>query len=97
MHQHHAHVKQNEAKALVNFKKAQSQINNIIRMIEDDTYCIDVMHQNMAVIGMLKSAHQLLMEDHLNSCFSDAMESHDDLKKAEMVDEILKVTKLVNK
>lgn len=96
MHAHH-HVKQNQAKALVNFKKAQSQIANIIRMIEDDTYCIDVMHQNMAVIGLLKSAHQSLMEDHLQSCFSEAMESHDDHRKSEMVDEILRVTKLVNK
>lgn len=95
MHHNHQAVKQ--AQALVNFKKASSHINKIISMIEDDTYCIDVMHQNMAVIGLLKSAHQLLMEDHLNSCFSEAMYANDADKQAEMVEEILKVTKLVQK
>ena len=84
-------------KALLNFKKAQSLLLKIIKMVEDDKYCIDIMQQNLAVIGMLKSAHQTLMENHLNSCFRKAIDSRDEKKKKEMIEEILKVTKLVNK
>jgi DNA-binding FrmR family transcriptional regulator len=55
------------------------------------------MQQNLAVIGLLKSAHQQLMENHLHSCFSNAMASKQEKRKTEMVEEILKVTKMVNK
>jgi DNA-binding FrmR family transcriptional regulator len=84
-------------KSLVNFKKAQSHLAKIIQMVEGDQYCIDVMQQNLAVMGLLKSANQMLMEGHLSSCFKDAMASEDEMKKEEMVREILKVSKFSNK
>lgn len=84
-------------KMLINFKKAGSHINKIIKMIEDGEYCIDVMQQNLAVIGLLKSAHQMLMEGHLNSCFKNAMKTNNEKRKQEMISEILKVSKLANK
>ena len=83
--------------ALVNFKKAQSHISKVIEMLEGGKYCIDVMQQNLAVVGLLKSAHQLLMENHLSSCFLSAMSAGSQAKKNKMIDEILKVTKLSNK
>lgn len=84
-------------KALINFKKAQGSIGGIIKMVEEDKYCIDIMQQNLAVIGLLKSAHQMLMKNHLNTCFRKAIGSKNEKKKREMTGEILKVTKLFNK
>ncbi len=84
-------------KTLINFKKAQTHMANIIKMVEDNTYCIDIMQQNLAVIGLLKSAHQMLMENHLKSCFTAAMQSNNQKKKEEMIEEILSVTKMYNK
>jgi DNA-binding FrmR family transcriptional regulator len=55
------------------------------------------MQQNLAVIGLLKSAHQQLMENHLNTCFKKAMKTRNEKRIQEMIDEILKVTKLFNK
>ena len=83
--------------SLINFKKSKSLLDKIIKMVEDNEYCIDIMQQNLAVIGMLKSAHQILMENHLRSCFTKAMESRQDKRKFEMIEEILKVTRLANK
>jgi len=82
-------------KILLNFRKAQSLLSKIIKMTEEDKYCIDIMQQNLAVIGMLKSAHQALMENHLNSCFRKAIDSRNEKRKKEMVEEILKVSRLV--
>ncbi|OQA04898.1 MAG: Copper-sensing transcriptional repressor CsoR [bacterium ADurb.Bin400] len=94
-HSHtHSHHKE---KSLLNFKKAHSHIAKIIKMIEEDKYCIDIMQQNLAVIGLLKSAHETLMEGHLQSCFKQAVVSQDSTKQAEMTEEILKVTKMYNK
>ena len=83
--------------ALINFKKAQSHLDKVIKMTEDGVYCIDVMQQNLAVIGLLRSAHQMLMENHLKSCFAAAMQSSNQTKKDKMVEEILSVTKMFNK
>ena len=40
---------------LVNFKKAQGLILKIIKMVEANEYCINIMQQNLAVTGLLKS------------------------------------------
>lgn len=82
---------------LINFKKAQSLIAKIIKMIECNEYCIDIMQQNLAVVGLLRSAHQMLMENHLNTCFKEAMASKNKAKQKKMIWEILTVTKLLNK
>lgn len=82
---------------LINFKKAQSLISKIIKMVEANEYCINIMQQNLAVIGLLKSAHQMLMENHLNTCFKTAMGTKNEKRKKAMIQEILKVTKLFNK
>ena len=86
-----------KAKALINFKKTGSLMEKIIEMVETDEYCIDVMQQNLAAIGLLRSAHEMLMESHLNTCFKSAFETKNVKRQKAMTDEILKVTKLFNK
>ncbi|MBI4811928.1 metal-sensing transcriptional repressor [Candidatus Falkowbacteria bacterium] len=88
---------QNNEKILTNFKKAHSLSGKIIKMTESREYCVNIMQQNLAAIGLLKSAHQMLMERHLNTCFKNAMAAKNEKLKQRMIDEILKVTKLVNK
>jgi len=84
-------------KTLTGLKKASTLLLKIISMVEDGHYCIDVMQQNLAVIGLLRSAHESLMENHLQTCFKRAMSSRDEKKKKQMTTEILKVTNLFNK
>jgi DNA-binding FrmR family transcriptional regulator len=90
-------MKANHEKISTNFKKAQSHLATILAMLEADKYCIDIMQQNLAVLGLLKSAHQMLMEDHLKSCFSHAMMTNQEKKQQDMIEEILKVLKMANK
>jgi len=89
--------KNQKEKTIINFKKASSHLSKIIEMAEKNEYCINIMQQNLAVIGLLKSAHQMLMEAHLNTCFKKAMETKNEKRKQEMINEILKVTKLFQK
>jgi len=88
---------QDKKKISINFKKAKSLTEKLITMTEGGDYCIDIMQQNLAVIGLLKSAHQMLLDGHLNSCFKNAMASKNEKLKQRMVGEILKVNKLANK
>ena len=84
-------------KTTVALKKAHTLLGKIIKMKEDREYCIAIMQQNLAVIGLLKSAQQQLMTDHLGSCFKNAMNSQNEKRKNDMIEEILRVTTLSNK
>jgi DNA-binding FrmR family transcriptional regulator len=84
-------------RATIAIKKASSLLKKIQSMIDSGAYCIDVMQQNLAAIGLLKSAHRSLMESHLDSCVLTALESSSPAKKRQMIEEILTVSKLANK
>lgn len=79
---------------LIALKKAQSHLGNVIKMVEEKEYCIDILQQNLAVIGLLKSANGKLLERHLNSCFANVMRGTNEKRKQEMINEILKINKL---
>ncbi len=93
---HASHHAQHE-KARISYRKAKSLLEKIERMLEEDAYCIDVMQQNLAVMGLLRSAHRELMAGHLSSCFKQAMETGSEKKKQAMIAEILQVTHLAQK
>ena len=69
-------------------KIARGHLDKIINMVEEDCYCIDVLHQSQAVQSAIKEADALLLEKHLKTCASDAIKSG---KKEEAVSEVLKV------
>lgn len=79
---------------LIGLKKAQTHLNNVIKMVEMKEYCIQIMQQNLAVMGLLKSANNRLMERHLHSCFANAMKSTNEERKQEMIEEILAINKM---
>ena len=87
----------NIKKIKINLKKATSLLKKVGQMTQNKEYSISIMQQNLAVIGLLKSAHQMLMENHLQTCFKNAMAAQNEKLKEKMVDEILKVSKLLNK
>jgi DNA-binding FrmR family transcriptional regulator len=79
---------------LIALKKAQTHLGNVIKMIEEKEYCIDILQQNLAVIGLLKAGNARLMERHLHSCFARVMKGTNEKRKKEMIEEILKINKL---
>ena len=84
---------ENKKKSLIALKKANTLIGKVIKMVDNNEQCIDIMQQNLAIIGLLKSVHEKLMEGHLNSCFKNAMASKNEILKQKMIDEIIKVSK----
>ena len=47
-------MKQTSQKNIIALKKAKSLLDKIIAMIDKDNYCIDIVQQNLAVMGLLK-------------------------------------------
>lgn len=90
-------MRQPDEKVITALKKAHTHLGKVIKMVDEDKYCIDVIQQSLAVSGLLKSAQQILLENHLSHCFADAIVANTAQRKQEMVKEILKVTKLANR
>jgi len=86
-------MNEQKTKAVIAFKKVRSLMDKVIQMSEDNIYCVDIMQQNLSALGLLKSAHQSLLEGHLKSCFTAAMSSGNNKRKHEMIEEIIKVSK----
>lgn len=59
-------------------------------MIEKDEYCIDVLHQSQAVQQAIKETDNLILENHLKTCVSDAISNG---KKDEAISEMMQVFK----
>jgi DNA-binding FrmR family transcriptional regulator len=83
-----------DKKILIALKKGQSHLGKVIKMLEDKEYCINILQQNLAVIGLLKSANEKLLERHLNSCFINVMKGSNKKRQQEMINEILQINKL---
>lgn len=81
-------------KVLIWLKKAKTSLDKIIKMIEDDKYCIDIIQQNLAVIWLLKSANMNLLEWHMNCCVKKAFASKDEKEIEVKIWELVKVLKL---
>ncbi len=64
-------------RVLSRLKRIEGQIRGIARMVESDTYCIDVLTQVAAASKALQAVAVDLMDDHLRHCVSSAIESGD--------------------
>lgn len=81
-------------KVLIWLKKAKTSLDKIIKMIEDEKYCIDVIQQNLSVIWLLKWANMNLLEWHLNCCVKTAIKSKDDKQIDNKIQELVKIINL---
>lgn len=75
-------------------KTARGQIDGILRMIEDDRYCIDVSNQLMATQAILRNVNKEILHSHLGSCVADAFGTEEQRQKIEEIMTIIdKLTK----
>ncbi len=54
-------------------RRIQGQVSGLERMVEDDSYCIDVLTQISAATAALQACALALLDDHLNCCVADAI------------------------
>lgn len=84
----------NKEKVIRRLKLIEGQIRGLQKMVDVDTYCIDVITQTSAVKQGLSNVEDLLLENHLSHCVHDQVKAG---QKDKTKDEILKVYKLKRK
>lgn len=69
MHGYTAH----KDEVLKRLRRIEGQVRGLQRLVEEDTYCIDVLTQVSATTKALQSFGLTVLEDHLQSCVADAI------------------------
>jgi len=86
-----------EATTLKRLKTIQGHLGGIIRMVEEDAYCIDVIRQIQAVQAALNKVSGQILDDHLNSCVITAIQGDDPKERERVLKEISDVFETATK
>lgn len=90
-------MKMQDNSALNRLKTVEGHIRGIIRMVEEDAYCIDVMRQIQAVQSALNKISVGILEDHLNHCVTTAIRGEDPSERERVLKEITDVFETATK
>lgn len=87
-------MKADKAKITRLLKTARGQLDGLLKMVEDDRYCIDISHQLMATQAILRRVNREVLQAHLNCCVKEAFEAGNEQQKIEEIMAIIdKLTK----
>jgi DNA-binding FrmR family transcriptional regulator len=78
-------------------KTVEGHLRGVIRMVEEDAYCIDVIRQIQAIEAALNKVSSLILEDHLNSCVITAIQGNDKKERERVLKEISEVFEMSTK
>jgi DNA-binding FrmR family transcriptional regulator len=73
--------------------RIEGQIRGITRMIEDDVYCDDILHQFMSVESAIHGVKSMLLEAHVRSCVVEQIQDGDTAVVDELMTTIRKMKK----
>jgi DNA-binding FrmR family transcriptional regulator len=82
---------------LKRMKTIEGHLRGIIRMVEEDAYCIDVIRQIQAVQAALNKVSTGILEDHLNSCVTTAIQGDNPQERERVLREITDVFETATK
>jgi DNA-binding FrmR family transcriptional regulator len=59
---------------LARLRRIEGQVGGVIRMVEDDRYCLDIVQQLTAITSGAEEVSLMLLEDHIKGCVTDAIQ-----------------------
>ena len=76
---------------------AAGHIKGIERMVDEDTYCIDVIRQLQAVQAALNKVSMMMLDSHLHSCVTTAIQGDDPAERERVLHEVTNVFEMSSK
>jgi len=86
-----------KTEAINRLRSIAGHVRGIERMLEDDTYCIDVMKQVIAVQAALGKLNEFILQSHLNTCVIAAVKGDDPQARERVLSEITDVFEMTRK
>lgn len=74
-------------------KRIEGQVRGLEKMVENDSYCVDILTQVSAVTAALNSFNKVLLANHIRTCVMDDVREGRDETMEELVDMMQKLMK----
>ena len=78
-------------RVITRLKRIEGQIAGLRRMVESDTYCVDVLTQVSAAQGALGKVGEIVLGKHIETCVTEAFEHGSDDERRAAVEELMGV------
>lgn len=78
-------------------KSIEGHVRGVQRMVHEDAYCIDVINQNLAVQRALEKVNSLILERHLQTCVTTAIQGDEPAERERVIAEIMNVFEATSK
>ena len=80
---------------LLRLRKIEGQVRGLQRLVEDDTYCIDILTQIASVNAALQKVALGLVDQHLRHCVIEAITASPEVGEQRLAEAIIAVERLV--
>jgi DNA-binding FrmR family transcriptional regulator len=70
-------------------RRIEGQVRGLVRMVEDDRYCVDTLTQIAAVRAALHKVEAQILQDHVSHCVAGAFASGDPVEQRHKVEELV--------
>ncbi len=82
-------MKADQEKVIRLLKTARGQLDGLLRMVEDDRYCMDISNQLLATQAILKKVNKEVVQAHLGDCVREAFQRGNEEEKIVEIMELL--------
>lgn len=79
-----------KTKIIHRLKISKGHLEKVIQMVVKDEYCIDIVHQLLAIQSALKNVDEIILENHLKTCVADSIKKGESEEAIKEVMEVLK-------
>lgn len=93
-----SHCPSEAATAKINrLNRIAGQVRGVAQMIEDERYCIDILHQITAIRSALAKVESQVLKDHAACCVSEAISSGDEAEQRAKFEELIELLERTRK
>lgn len=78
-------------------RSIQGHMGAIVRMLEEDAYCVDILKQTQAIQKAIDKMNALILEKHMNECVTTAIRSDKPQERERVINELMDVFQTANK
>jgi len=77
-----------QQKILHRLKIVRGHLDRVIAMVDANEYCIDIIHQSMAIQSALRETDHVILKNHMETCVADSIKKG---QSDEVINEVMKV------
>ena len=88
---HGTQVHARHTRQLDRLRRIEGQVGGLVRMVEEERYCVDILTQIRAARAALRRVEEAVLREHVEHCVAQAIRSGDPSEQKAKVDELVDV------